>query len=177
MDAPHLSPSALNRFLGCEHRTYLDILHRRGELDAEPRPPRMELLFYCDELERLQGRRPAHMHLILGDGERPALRPDDFAAYGDVIVERYDVAPLGDEPSDDGVLVPIAALEQERHVWRQAEPTHLAAALEDVEIRAVLAREEAVQRAGRERPSILDLPCGRHRLRPPTNRRGPVHAR
>src|SRR3954447_7749099 len=40
-----LSPSALTRFLGCEHRTYLDILERRGELDAERKPPRMELLF------------------------------------------------------------------------------------------------------------------------------------
>ena len=44
-DGPRLSPSALNRFLGCEYRTYLDILERRGELDAEPRPPKMELLF------------------------------------------------------------------------------------------------------------------------------------
>src|SRR4051794_20576324 len=40
-----LSPSALTRFLGCEHRTYLDILERRGELDAERRPPNMQLLF------------------------------------------------------------------------------------------------------------------------------------
>lgn len=40
----HLSPSALNRFLGCEHRTFLDILERRGELDAERRPPKLDLL-------------------------------------------------------------------------------------------------------------------------------------
>ena len=37
--ARHLSPTALNRFLACEHRTYLDLLERRGELDAERRPP------------------------------------------------------------------------------------------------------------------------------------------
>src|SRR3954452_23574227 len=43
-DAPRLSPSALNRFLGCEYRTYLDLLDRRGELDAERRPPRLQLL-------------------------------------------------------------------------------------------------------------------------------------
>jgi uncharacterized protein len=187
----HLSPSALNRFLGCEHRTYLDILERDGRLDAERKPPPMELLFergrrheeevlaglrdegcdvlslddpdadpqdraarteqalaagvqvvyqgcfahdgwlgfpdflirtdepsalgdwsyevhdakvarhpsprhvfqllfYCDELERLQGRRPAHMHLILGDGENAALRPDEFSAYGAVIAERFE---------------------------------------------------------------------------------------
>ena len=39
------SPSALNRFLGCEHRTYLDIRERRGELGAERKPPEMQLLF------------------------------------------------------------------------------------------------------------------------------------
>lgn len=44
MHRPRLSPSALNRFLGCEYRTYLDVLEQRGELDAERRPPRMELL-------------------------------------------------------------------------------------------------------------------------------------
>src|ERR1700709_1774893 len=40
-----LSPSALTRFLGCEHRTYLDILERRGELQEERKPPDMELIF------------------------------------------------------------------------------------------------------------------------------------
>jgi uncharacterized protein len=43
-DVPALSPSALNRFLGCEYRTYLDLLDRRGELGAERRPPRLQLL-------------------------------------------------------------------------------------------------------------------------------------
>ena len=179
---PQLSPSALNRFLGCEHRTFLDILERRGELDAERRPPPMallfergerhedsvveglraegrevisledknasreeraertieamragtdvlhqgcllhdgwvgypdflvrvpvpsdlgvwsyevhdaklgshprpqhifQLLFYTDALERLQGLRPARMHLMLGDGEQPEFHPHDFEAY------------------------------------------------------------------------------------------------
>jgi predicted RecB family nuclease len=177
-----VSPSALNRFLDCEHRTHLDILERRGELDAKRRPPRMalfmergqrhedavlagleaegievvslddpgagpevraartleamraghsvlyqacfaadgrvgypdflvrveepsqlgswsyevhdaklsthaqprhifQLLFYTDQLEVLQGHRPARMHLLLGDDERPAFAPDEFEAY------------------------------------------------------------------------------------------------
>lgn len=189
-DLPLLSPSALNRFLGCEHRTYLDLLDRRGELQAERRPPRMQLLFergdrheadvvdgltdeghdvlsldtpdrspseraqstveamragreiihqgcfsrdgrvgypdflirvdepselgswsyevhdaklstrprpshvfqllfYTEELERLQGLRPARMHLILGDGGRPGWRPEDVAAYAEVIREDF----------------------------------------------------------------------------------------
>ncbi len=187
---PELSPSALNRFLACEHRTYLDLLERRGEPVAERRPPAMELLFergrrhedavvaglradgrdvvsledehadrptraartlaamregrevihqacflrdgwvgfpdflvrideasdlgpwayevhdaklgrhpqprhvfqllfYTDELERLQGVRPARMHLMLGNDERPAFAPDDFAAYAGRIREAF----------------------------------------------------------------------------------------
>src|SRR3954447_18773450 len=40
-----LSPSRLNDFLGCEHRTYLDLLADRGEIDREDyRPPDAQLL-------------------------------------------------------------------------------------------------------------------------------------
>jgi len=189
---PSLSPSALNRFLGCEHRTYLDLLERRGELDAERRPPKMQLLFergdrheaqvvdglradgrdvvalddpdadvetraartiaamregrevlhqgcfvrdgwvgypdflvrvddtpsalgpwsyevhdakmgshpqpdhifqllfYTDELERIQGVRPAQMHLMLGSGETPSFSPDDFSAYAARVREQFE---------------------------------------------------------------------------------------
>src|SRR3954454_6903599 len=44
-DRPALSPSALNRFLACEHRTYLDIRERRGELKGLRLAPDMSLLF------------------------------------------------------------------------------------------------------------------------------------
>ena len=181
-DPRAFSPSALNRFLACEHRTYLDILERRGQmrglrllpdmsllfergdrhedavvaglaaegldvvaledkdatveeraertiaamregrgilhqgcfardgwlgypdfliridkpsdlgawsyevydakLGSHPQPRHIfQLLFYTDELERLQGGRPERMHLMLGDGTAPAFAPDDFAAY------------------------------------------------------------------------------------------------
>src|SRR4051812_43209204 len=40
-----LSPSALNEFLGCEHRTYLDLAAERGEIPAEDyKPPDAELV-------------------------------------------------------------------------------------------------------------------------------------
>src|SRR3954468_13856164 len=40
-----LSPSRLNDFLGCEHRTYLDLLADRGEIDrSQYRPPDAQLL-------------------------------------------------------------------------------------------------------------------------------------
>src|SRR3954447_25959843 len=46
MPARHaLSPSALNRFLACEHRTFLDIRESRGELQGLRLPPDMSLLF------------------------------------------------------------------------------------------------------------------------------------
>ena len=196
-----LSPSAFTRFLGCEHRTYLDILERRGELDAERKPPSMELLFergdrhedaiverfideghdvvklddqdasretragrtleamrdgreilhqgcflrdgwvgypdflikvdtpsalgdwsyevydaklsahaaprhifqllfYNEELTRLQGRAPDAMHLMLGDNTQPAFRPDEFEAYANNIRAQF-VARLAELEAPD----------------------------------------------------------------------------
>src|SRR5436305_5009641 len=41
-----LSPSRLNDFLGCEHRTYLDLLADKGEIPREEyAPPNAQLLF------------------------------------------------------------------------------------------------------------------------------------
>jgi uncharacterized protein len=220
---PHLSPSALNRFLGCEHRTWLDLLDRRGELDAERRPPRMEhlfergmrheedvvdglvaegrdvlsledpdadpetraartlvamregrevlhqacliddgwvgypdflvrvdepsalggwsyevhdaklgrhpqprhvfqLLFYTDALERLQGLRPARMHLMLGDGEHPAFHPDDFTAYAAIVREQF-AGRLGELAGPDprpAYPYPVSAC-QFCHWWHVCE--------------------------------------------------------
>ncbi len=209
------SPSALNRFLGCEHRTYLDLLEKRGELDAERRPPRMQLLFergerhevgvvdamraagrdivaldvpdatpaeraertleamragrevlhqgcfasdgwvgypdflirvddvrsqlgewsyevhdakmgaharpdhifqllfYNDELERLQGVRPRRMHLMLGTGETPSFDPDDFAAYAANVRADFDLrfAELAGPEPDPAYPYPVGACE------------------------------------------------------------------
>ena len=59
------SPTALNRFLGCEHRTYLDMLERRGTLTGERRPANLTVMlergdaFEAEVLEqmRAEGRR------------------------------------------------------------------------------------------------------------------------
>src|SRR3954454_15684235 len=212
-DERHLSPTALNRFLGCEHRTYLDLLERRGELDAERRPPKLQLLFergerfeagvvrdmegngrdvvsceagtnaeraaktiaamrearelihqgclgrggwvgypdflvrvddlpsdlgdwsyevhdakmgsepkpdhvfqllfYTDELERLQGVRPRRMHLILGSGERPWFDPDDFSAYAARVLAQFEAryAQLAGPTPDPAYPYPAAACE------------------------------------------------------------------
>jgi len=185
-----LSPSSLNNFLGCEYRTYLDLLADRGEIDREDyKPPDaqlllergmrheqafletlrqegrdvlsleskgkrsvralqteeamragrgvihqacflddgwvgyadfliridtpsllgdwsyevhdaklarsakptyiFQLLFYNDQVARVQGLRPARMHLVLGDGEQPAFQPEDFDAYAARVIEHF----------------------------------------------------------------------------------------
>jgi predicted RecB family nuclease len=41
----------------------------------------LQLCFYSEQLARIQGREPAHMHVLLGNGERASFRPQEFAAY------------------------------------------------------------------------------------------------
>ncbi len=53
-----------------------------AKLARHPKPNYIfQLLFYTDQVERIQGTRPGRMHLILGDGERPPFAPDEFDAY------------------------------------------------------------------------------------------------
>ena len=77
-DAPKLSPSALNRFLGCEYRTYLDLLDGRGELDAERRPPRLQLL-----LDRGQRHEDEILDGLLAEGHDVVSIKDDDASVND----------------------------------------------------------------------------------------------
>ena len=73
-DVPRLSPSALNRFLGCEYRTYLDLLDRRGDLEAERRPPRLQLL-----LDRGQRHEDEILDGLLAAGHDVVSMKDDDA--------------------------------------------------------------------------------------------------
>jgi predicted RecB family nuclease len=41
----------------------------------------MQLCFYAEQLERIQGRLPEHVHVELGSGERETLRTADFIAF------------------------------------------------------------------------------------------------
>ena len=62
-----------------------------AKLGAHPQPRHIfQLLFYTDELERIQGRRPERMHLMLGDGRAPPFAPDDFAAYAARVTEQFE---------------------------------------------------------------------------------------
>jgi uncharacterized protein len=205
-----LSPSSLNQFLGCEHRTFLDLRKANGQLQAEPLPPDVtlllergerheraivdelqqagrdvislptkgpvadreqatlaaitagrevvhqaclsdhdwvgyadflirvpehsdlgawsyevhdaklgshaqprhlfQLLFYNDQLARIQGRRPSRIHLMLGDGERPSYSPEEFEAYAERVrarfIERRD--QLAEDEVDVAYPYPVA---------------------------------------------------------------------
>jgi predicted RecB family nuclease len=63
MSHRRLSPSSLNQFLGCEHRTYLDLLHERGALEAEPLRGDAQLL-----LDRGQRHEEAFLEHLRSDG-------------------------------------------------------------------------------------------------------------
>ena len=49
-----------------------------------------QLLFYTDQVERIQHLRPGRMHLVLGDGERPPFQPEDFDAYAAQVVHHFE---------------------------------------------------------------------------------------
>ncbi len=76
-----LSPNSLNQFLGCEHRTYLDVLDARGVLGAERLPPNAQLL-----LERGERHEEAFLQRLRDEGRdtvslpRTGLVTDRYAA-------------------------------------------------------------------------------------------------
>ena len=41
----------------------------------------LQLLFYNEQLARVQGREPEHIHVLLGNGDQQSFRPQEFAAY------------------------------------------------------------------------------------------------
>lgn len=50
----------------------------------------LQLLFYNEEIARIQGLAPAAIHVRLGSGETASFRPDDFAAYYRRIRARFE---------------------------------------------------------------------------------------
>src|SRR5215831_9944326 len=70
---------------------FADFLERRQDGSYEPidaklarsaRPEHvLQLCFYAEQVERIQGRLPEHMHAQLGSGERETLRTEDYMAY------------------------------------------------------------------------------------------------
>jgi uncharacterized protein len=55
----------------------------------------LQLCFYTEQIERIQGRAPAEMHVVTGAGERETFRPGDYAAYYRRLVQRFLAAVEG----------------------------------------------------------------------------------
>lgn len=61
-----------------------------AKLARHPKPNYIfQLLFYTEQVERIQGVRPRRMHLIPGDGEHPPFRPEEFDAYADQVRRHF----------------------------------------------------------------------------------------
>ena len=61
----------------------------------------LQLLFYNEQLARIQGREPDHIHVLLGNGEQKSFRPQEFAAYYRRVrsrLERFVADPPPTEP-------------------------------------------------------------------------------
>src|SRR5690606_14479849 len=59
----------------------------------------LQLCSYVEQLDRVQGRRPLEMHVVLGGsaGGKATLRVDDFFAYYRFARARFEAAVLGTE--------------------------------------------------------------------------------
>jgi uncharacterized protein len=61
----------------------------------------LQLLFYNEQLARIQGREPDRIHVLLGNGEQASFNPRDFAAYYRRVrsrLERFVADPPPTEP-------------------------------------------------------------------------------
>jgi uncharacterized protein len=61
----------------------------------------LQLLFYNEQLARVQGREPERIHVLLGSGEQASFNPRDFAAYYRRVrsrLERFVADPPPTEP-------------------------------------------------------------------------------
>ena len=61
----------------------------------------LQLCFYSEQLARLQGREPEHIHVLLGNGELQSFRPREFDAYARRVrarLEQFVAAPPPTEP-------------------------------------------------------------------------------
>ena len=61
----------------------------------------LQLLFYNEQLARIQGREPERIHVLLGNGEQASFHPGEFAAYYRRVcsrLERFVADPPPTEP-------------------------------------------------------------------------------
>jgi uncharacterized protein len=59
----------------------------------------LQLMFYCEQIERVQGMPPELMHVVLGTNEEQPYRPRDFAAYFRRLKQRLQAFVANGAPS------------------------------------------------------------------------------
>ena len=64
----------------------------------------LQLLYYNEQLARLQGREPGEIHVLLGNGEQDSFRPEEFAAYYRRVRSRLE-AFVADPPQTEPMPV------------------------------------------------------------------------
>src|SRR5262249_34106213 len=95
-----------------EWRGFADFLERRSDGSYEPvdtklaraaRPEHvLQLCFYAEQIERIQGKLPERMHAELGSGERESFRTADYMAYYRRVRSRFLEALGADAPPSPG---------------------------------------------------------------------------
>ena len=79
---PHATaPGAGSRTSSCACPTARTSPSTRSSRARRSRSTCIQLCFYAEQLERIQGRLPEHVHVELGSGERETLRTADFIAF------------------------------------------------------------------------------------------------
>jgi predicted RecB family nuclease len=60
----------------------------------------LQLCFYSEQLARLQGREPEHIHVLLGNGELQSFRPREFDAYARRVRRRLETFVAAQPPTE-----------------------------------------------------------------------------
>jgi uncharacterized protein len=83
------------------HVTYEPVDAKLARAAAKPGHV-LQLCFYAEAIEAVTGRRPEHLYIELGSGERETVRTDDVLAYWRRL--RGQLAALVAEPSDEATV-------------------------------------------------------------------------
>ncbi len=94
-------------------RGFADFLEKTADGSYEPVDTKLsrsakpghvlQLCFYAEQMERITGRLPEHLHVELGTGERETLRTAEYIAYYRQVRERFLAAVLDGGSETDGV--------------------------------------------------------------------------
>ena len=89
----------------------------------------LQLLFYNEQLARIQGHEPERIHVLLGSGEQASFRPEEFAAYYRRVrsrLEEFVADPPPTEPYPDLALLDLRVQADLRRALGRGRPSRAA---------------------------------------------------